>query len=77
MKRIEAIMQDRTVRRKTALDSALLRLRGLAEPSRLVLVPFGSFAKGRVRGQSDLDVAIPCIVSQESRRKEVSLLCPI
>ena len=69
MKRIEAIRKDRTVRRKTALDNALVRLRGFAEPLGLVLVPFGSYAKGRVRSQSDLDVAIPGIVSQESRRR--------
>ena len=69
MKRIEAIRRDRAVQRKAVLDRALERLSGFAEPLGLDLVPFGSYAKGRVRGRSDLDLAIPGIVSKEARRQ--------
>ena len=69
MKRIEAIRQVRTDRRKAVLDRALERLLDFARPLGLELVPFGSYAKGRVRSQSDLDLAIPGIVSEESRRR--------
>ena len=68
MKRIEAIRRDRAIQRKAVLDRALERLSGLVESLGLDLVPFGSYAKDRVRGQSDLDLAIPGIVSEEARR---------
>ena len=69
MKRIEAIRRNRAVQRKAVLDRALERLSDYAEPLGLELVPFGSYAKGRVRGQSDLDLAVPGIVSEETRRQ--------
>ena len=67
MKRIEAIRQDRAAQRKMVLDRVLVRLVDFAEPLGLDLVPFGSYAKGRVRSQSDLDLAIPGIVSDDAR----------
>ena len=69
MKRIETIRRNRAVQRKAVLDRALERLSDFAEPLGLELVPFGSYAKGRVRGQSDLDLAVPGIVSEETRRQ--------
>ena len=69
LKRIEAIRRDRAIQRKAVLDRALKRLLGFVESLGLDLVPFGSYAKGRVRGQSDLDLAIPGLVSEEARRQ--------
>ena len=69
LKRIEAIRRDRAIQRKAVLDRAFDRLLGFVESLGLDLVPFGSHAKGRVRGQSDLDLAIPGIVSEQARRQ--------
>lgn len=69
MSRIEAIRRDRAAQRKMVLDRALERLTDFAEPLGLDLVPFGSYAKGRVRSQSDLDLAIPGIVSDDARNR--------
>ena len=69
MKRIEAIRRDRAIQRKAVLDRALDRLSDIAEPLGVELVPFGSYAKGRVCGKSDLDLAIPGVLSEETRRQ--------
>ena len=69
MKRIEAIRRDRAIQRKAILDRALERLSDFAEPLGVELVPFGSYAKGHVRGKSDLDLAIPGVLSEETRRQ--------
>ena len=69
MKRIEAIRRNRAIQRKAVLDRALERLSDYAQPLGLELVPFGSYAKGRVRGQSDLDLAVPGFVSEATRRQ--------
>lgn len=69
MKRIQAIRRNRAAQRKAVLDRALERLSGFAEPLGLELIPFGSYAKDRVRSQSDLDLAIPGNISKEARRK--------
>jgi predicted nucleotidyltransferase len=68
MTRMQEIRRERAVLRRRDLDRALARLRDLADPAGLSLIPFGSYAEGRVHGNSDLDVAVPGDVSEELRR---------
>jgi len=69
MNRIQNLRRERALARKAVLDRAFARLSDAAMRFGLKIVPFGSYAEGRVHGASDLDVAVRGSVALDGRRR--------
>jgi predicted nucleotidyltransferase len=65
MKLWERIHQDQVRARQQTLDGLFHRVAEVASSFGVRVLPFGSFATGRVDATSDLDVAFPGNVSRE------------
>ena len=71
MNRLQAIRKARTDQRRASLERAFLHLSRLASGMGLSLVPFGSYAEGRIHAHSDLDIGIPGPVGDDLRRQMI------
>ena len=65
MKLWERIRQDQVRARQQTLDGLFQRVSAVASSFGVRVLPFGSYATGRVDATSDLDVAFPGDVSRE------------
>lgn len=65
MKLWERIHQDQVKARQQTLDGLFSRVGAVATSFGVRVLPFGSYATGRVDATSDLDVAFPGDVSRE------------
>lgn len=65
MKLWQRIHQDQVNARQQTLDVLFARVSAIANSFGVRVLPFGSYATGRVDATSDLDVAFPGDVSRE------------
>lgn len=69
MKLWERIHQDQVRARQQKLDGLFSRVSAVATSFDVRVLPFGSYATGRVDATSDLDVAFPGDISREVQLK--------